>query len=248
MLDHHEPERRLAEKEVTALLQRAAELQAARPEEAPAMPPREGITLAQLQQAAAELGIAPRFVQEAAWEAASLPAIPDRGSFWGGPWVTDLESTVPAPVTEAEWPALLEGIRRASGRVGTATRCGTAFEWSCSNPDLLHVTVTPAGQETRLRVLARCGEWGAAIHVGLLSLALILSLALPTALHLGPLAGLALAVVWFGGAFAAGRIAFGRFCARRRRQALAVLQRLEAQLAPSDSPGPPPAGNRPPAG
>src|SRR5437764_11565147 len=76
---------RFTEKQVSAILKRAAELQTARGD---AADPAAGFSLAQLQQAAAELGIDPGFLEAAAAEMEKGRRPGGRDSFCGGPWVT----------------------------------------------------------------------------------------------------------------------------------------------------------------
>src|SRR5262249_39782055 len=157
-------------------------------------------------------------------------AVSPHPTLWGGPWSTDLERTVPGRCTEEEWPALLEAIRRASGRVGAATQCGRAFEWTSSSPDGMHVAVTPSGDDLSLRVLAGSGGGGAAFSACLRAPALPLGRAGPAPLPLPLPAGLGGPAAGLATALAGARTAVGRLCALRRRQALAVMRGLEERI------------------
>jgi hypothetical protein len=224
MSDPHPGGRRFSEKEVAAILRRTAELQAARSAEGGV----ETTSLAQLQQAAAELGIPPALVAEAAAQVDQPPA----ESVWGGPWRTTLEQEVPARVGEDEWPALVETVRRVTGRMGLPVRSGSAFEWTSSSPDVLHVTVTPAAEGSRVRVRAKYGDWGGAIYGGTLLATFCTGAALLATAHLPLPLDMGLAVAGMAGALAVSRAGFNRVCAWKRRRAEQLMGALMAQLAP----------------
>jgi hypothetical protein len=119
---------RFTDRQVSAILKRAVELQASRSDAAAPFDASAGVSLAQLQQAAAELGIEPRLIEEAALELTNTSQDQERASFWGGPSVVSAERIIHGTVSEEEWPLLLEEIRRATGLVGTATTVGNSFE------------------------------------------------------------------------------------------------------------------------
>src|SRR5947209_11589307 len=110
MTDPQDVRQKFTEKQVSALLKRAAELQNAYAEPTAAADPAAGFSLAQLQQADAELGIDPEFLAAAAAEMEKGSGRGGRASFWGGPWVTEIERTVDGQVSEEEWQEVLEAI------------------------------------------------------------------------------------------------------------------------------------------
>jgi hypothetical protein len=134
-------------------------------------------------------------------------------------------------VTEETWPLVLEIIREATGRVGTASQNGKAYEWTSTAPDVIHVAVTPVGEALRIRVMSRYGEWGGLVYVGCFLAALLLSAATAGSLHLDAPTGFALAGAWFSGGFLAGRSTFNRICSGRRRQTREVMRQLRSRIS-----------------
>ena len=224
---------RFSEKEVNAILRRAVEMQAAKSVGLRGDQP-DGVSLSQLQQAAAELGLDPAVVGQAAAELSSSSRDSSIVSILGGPWRLDLERVIGRKVTAEEWPALLDEIRRASGRVGTPTNVGNAFEWSSTSPDTLHVSLLPSDNDTRVRVLSKHGDWGAVIYVPTLFAGMIASAAFAGALHLDAASGWALATGLVSASFLAARTVFSRYCSFRKKKTEDILERVSEAIASSE--------------
>jgi hypothetical protein len=233
MTDPVHGERQFTQKQVSALLRRAAELQNAAGEAAATSDPASGFSLAQLQQAAAELGIHPEFLTAAAAEMEGGSRPSDGTSFWGGPRVTELVRSVEGTVSEEEWPKILEEIRRVTGRDGSPTLLGKTFEWQDGRRgvmDRLLVTITPEGEKTRVRVLSRHAI-GIILYPLAAEFAFVAGTILTSALHPGALAGVGLFAGLLGGAFMAARTGFNAICRHKARRAHAVMQALEKWIA-----------------
>jgi hypothetical protein len=228
------PGRQYTDKEVRAILQRTVALQATGDPANPAQS-ADGTTLDQLQQAAAELGLDPALVARAAAEVVADPD-PGRGSWLlGGPWSVDSDYIVEGMVTEDDWPLLLEEMRAATGRVGHPKTVGKAFEWLSLQPDGLHVSLTPHGANTRVRVTARFGGWAVLFYVMpppfFLALAVILCTALGKSDALSAAGMWALVIGLPLASLVGGRLGFGRLCARKRRQTRDLIARMERWIA-----------------
>src|SRR5262245_23194498 len=126
MSDHEPENQRFTDQQVGAILRRAVEMQSAGGSGPLSGEAVGGTSLAQLQQAAAELGIDARLIADAAAEVAKGRAGGRGFSLLGGPWSVDIERAVAGPVTEEAWPLLVQTIRRASGRVGATAQIGNA--------------------------------------------------------------------------------------------------------------------------
>jgi len=231
MSDSHYGEPQYTEKEVSAILKRAAELQG------DGAKATGGTSLTQLQQAAAEIGIDPSMVQRAADElASSAPRGP--GAAWlGGPWGVDYDKLLPGVIDENSWPGVVEDLRSATGRVGTPKQVGKGYEFLSNDPDTLHVTFTPSGSSTRVRVTARFGEWGAVFYVLPSLFALFISVITTAVLAKHGLMTPQLALtILFGvpsATLIAGRAGFGRVAKKKRLQTQRLISRLETSLAAS---------------
>ena len=222
-------EPRYTEKEVGAILKRAAELQAG-------APPRGGETsLSQLQQAASEIGIDPENLRRAAAEIES-GSLHGPGATWlGGPWGVDYDRVLPGVVDDDSWPTIVEDMRAATGRVGSPKEVGKGYEWLSTEPDPLHITFTPTGTNTRLRVTARFGLWGGLLYTlppfFSLMFAAMLSAVLSKHHTISPHMVLIILLGVPASVLLAGRALFGRITNKKRLQTQRLISRLETSLA-----------------
>ena len=224
-------DRQYTEKEIRAILERAGKLQEAR---TPAGIGSAGTTLAQLQQAASELGLDPDLIAQAAREVETEETATKGSWLLGGPWKVDYDQILPGTVTEENWPFLLDEMRAATGRVGTPKTVGKGFEWLSKQPDPLHITFTPHGPNTRVRLTARFGEWSALFYVLPSIFTVILPVIFGAALTIsgGMSPGLFLTLLLGLPAltFLSGRVGFGKLCARKRLQTHNLIDRLKRAL------------------
>jgi hypothetical protein len=158
MSDHPGPGRRFDDEEVARILERAAELE----HRAPLAPPEiSGMTLAQLEQVAAEAGIDPQHVRDAAValeRETRTPALPG-ASLLGAPMRLELERTVEGEIPAGAYEALPETIRATIPNPGYVSTLGKSFEWNSANPQrALRVTVTPRAGRTVIRIEERFGN------------------------------------------------------------------------------------------
>ena len=224
-------DRQYTEQEIRAILQRAGKLQEAR---TPGGIGSGGTTLAQLQQAASELGLDPDLIAQAAREVETEETATKGSWLLGGPWKVDYDQILPGTVTEESWPYILDEMRAATGRVGTPKTVGKGFEWLSKSPDPLHITFTPHGPNTRVRLTARFSEWSVLFYIlpsiitvmlpAILGTALTLSGKMSPGLFLTLLAGLPALT------FLSGRVGFGKLCARKRMQTHNLIDRLKHAL------------------
>lgn len=224
-------DRQYTEKEIRAILQRAGKLQEAR---TPGGIGSAGTSLAQLQQAASELGLDPDLIAQAATEVETEATATKGPWLLGGPWRVDYDQILPGTVTEENWPFLLDELRAATGRVGNPKTVGKGFEWLSKQPDLLHITFTPHGANTRVRLTARWGDWRVVFYLlpsifavfpaVVFSVVFSISGRLSPGLFLTLLPGL-LALTFLG-----GRVGFGKLCARKRIQTHNLIDRLKRAL------------------
>ncbi|MFN3651056.1 MAG: hypothetical protein ACK47B_15890 [Armatimonadota bacterium] len=130
------------EKQAGAILKRAVERSAAAGAER-----SSGISLAEMERIAAEIGIDPRHVRAAAAEVAGRSAAGTAG-------VIDLEQVVPAELTEEAWDSILAELRRLFGDAGTASAVGRAREWDLRQDTInVHASVVSRGGSTRVHLL-----------------------------------------------------------------------------------------------
>jgi hypothetical protein len=150
--------------EVNAIVRKAAELEATNPTSSGAM------TIGGVEALAAEVGIKPDLVRSAAGSlsrrtsggAGFVPLRPQPDSvIAGGPTRLHYERVIEGELLEADFPVVLDEIRRAMGSAGTVSQIGQSFTWTPTRTDtsrLLEITVTVRGGRTRLTVQENLGR------------------------------------------------------------------------------------------
>ena len=222
------PNKRLySDKEISAVLKRAAELQRGRGSAG-----TSGLSLAELEQIAAEVGIDPDFVKTAAMELEE-GRTEDTFHLWGGPTSVELERIVEGEVSEARWEEIVAEIRRIYEVAGETGQVGRTLEWIHRHQtgERAHVTLTPMGQQTRIRIFYRMTDWAVALHVPLLSVIITPIILQFIFLNLGPVLETGVAIFIVMAAFMLARLAFGAIARRQERKARKLLARLEDLIA-----------------
>lgn len=217
--------RSFSEQEANAILRRALELQAsANAHDASTDDPARVLSLGDLEQVAASLGLEPHHVEAAAAEIGA-PAV--RGRRWwplGVAPSVELERRVDGVLTEDAWEALVEEIRRGLRQTGTCGRLGRTLEWN-SAMGAVRVTARPEEAQTRLRLV-----WHSAQQALIFAILPLYSAvgagALSEALHLSPAAIAATVVGMTGGGLLAAHAAAGAFIRARTRKYTALIDRL----------------------
>jgi hypothetical protein len=223
---------KLSDSQVREILAKAAELEAEQATEV-------ALSVGAVEQAAAEVGIAPQHVREAVQQV-ERPPVPDGADHAGGMptrFHKDrllLDRYAPRTVTAEQHERLVDEIQSTLGIVGHVSVVGGSLTWSPAAPGTesrkLVITITPQSGKTHIHVEERfevsgwriiAPGWGAAAG-GL------------TGLGLGTLVGFGDAGVVipaligaFGGAFAAVNAIIRIPAGRRRPQ----LERLADRLA-----------------
>ena len=232
------PRRRYNEEEVREIVRRASEREASNPTASGAM------TVGGVEALAAEVGIAPEAVREAA--RALAPPLPagasltpgQRHNAWiGGPTRLMCERVVEGEVPDSEFPFLVEEIRRVLGHPGQVSQLGRTFSWTTvrgsASPRNIEIAVAVRGGHTRISAHETLGALmggifggvGGGVGGGGMGLVIPLGQAL-----LGGAAGFALIPVWLAGVFGLTRAIYGRATRARARELEMLVERL-AQLA-----------------
>lgn len=167
-------ERTYSEAETAAILQRAmARREADRRRVAPladaAGAAATGLTLAELQAAAAEVGLEGRYVQEAALEVDIGETAATSESLWSDR--IEIERAVAAPPTEAAWARIEADLARRMDTLGGETRrYPGGWEWTHKDTEgdvVLRASLTERGGASHLRIVrASAGPLGAAAIAG----------------------------------------------------------------------------------
>lgn len=216
-------ERRYTEDEIAALIKQAARAQeAARQQQAR----QEGLTLAEVQEAARAAGIDPAFVTRAAADLATdMPALPPR-TLVGLPVSVTHEVLLPGAFTDADWDVLVADLRETFHATGRLRRDGALRQWRNGN---LGVIVEPAAGGHRLRFRTLKGNAQPNLAGGGMMLGMGVLMVVMALLGLGSDPGLLSfgAIMALGGLGMAGATAYHlpRWADERRRQ----MERLGAR-------------------
>lgn len=238
MAENRPGTRLYTEKEIGSLIKRATEMQSAARESED-----RGLSLQDIEQLAAEIGIEAEHLRNAALELQRQSGVEPRFRLWGGPHELEQERIVEGNLTEGQWEQVVLGLRRLTGSTGTVSEIGRAREWTRSIKDLdylveqTQVTLSPRGEQTKISVRKKYRGGAVAAYV----ISVLLS---------GTLAGIFLDGGGFSdavntlilggsglGGLAVARTSIG-YWARRQRERLRVLTDWlqEAIAAPESAP------------
>ena len=214
-------ERRYREEEVQKILELATREDAAGPQ---ARAAAGGLTLADIQSIALEVGVAPEAIARAA-TSLDVEAAPKPRRSWGMPVEVGRTVALPRALTDDEWERLVAELRATFGASGRVVSHRGHREWANGN---LHAFVEPADDGYRLRIgtvkgdAAGINALGAtAVAAGALVLGAGAMVGGFTDAVLGPIVLLASGA----GAFAANLVRLPRWAQRRRSQ----MEHIEAR-------------------
>jgi hypothetical protein len=222
--------RRYTDREVRLILKAAVEIQQ---QSADAAQPSGGLSLAELEQVAAEAGIDPAVIRRAA---ASLDAgapedAPSR--FLGASTEIVVERVVDAPVDERDFEELLGVVRAHTRHLGEARTVGRLFGWRGRvDTARAEVSVTPAGARSAVRVRFELDELAVG-HFMIKGMLLGVGgglTALATAMALVGPVGIAAGGVVAAGGYVWARRDFRAGAARARARAQELASALAAAL------------------
>lgn len=157
-------ERRYNNAEVALILQNAV----AADDDDPAVGSGKDLSLPELKEIGAEVGIGDAQIEAAARALERHDVVPG-GTVLGMPTSFQGERVVPVRVAEEHLPRLLDVIRQVLARQGTVEEVLGGLEWRArSNLGNCTVSIRPEGDQTRIRVLAdlREGKIAGAISGG----------------------------------------------------------------------------------
>jgi serine/threonine protein kinase len=230
------PRRRYAEEDVQAIVRRAAELEVTNPTESGQM------TMGGVEALAAEVGIPPELVRSAAREmyvktlgAMEPPKPPKRNRLIGGPTRILLERAVDGEVPDADFPVLVDEIRRVLGNVGQVSQLGRSFTWTAaagSGGRSLEVVVTVRAGRTRIAIQENLKNLIGGIFGGIGGgmggggMGPILGVMID-GLGMGAVAAAIVVPGWLLLTFATARTSYYYATRRRARQLTELMDRLE---------------------
>ncbi len=159
--------RRYSENEVGLILRRATEMQRAEP----TAPDPAGLTLAELEEIAAEAGIDPALLRHAANELHVLRP-PTLGSrLAGAPVAIEIERTIDGELPAERLEELVPTIQAATAGQGTASAVGRTLTWSSrteSNTSAQQVLVSVRDGQTLIRIQESFGGLAGGLFGGIM--------------------------------------------------------------------------------
>lgn len=212
------------EKEISALLKRAAEIQ-----DEKGVTVTTGLSLAEVQQLAAEVGIDPQHIEAALAEMDRREEAPQKANIWGGPVSYSQERVIEGDVTEEMWESMVAEIRRAFKDTGEVHQWGQSLEWTHSGKsgDQANVTITPRDGRTKVRIFANYPTLAAGIYAGIMPLGLVLGIISAGLLQVAPLFKIFALVSLFSMAFVVCRSMLVHFTKKREKSIKQLVRRLE---------------------
>ncbi|MBX2819688.1 MAG: hypothetical protein KTR29_08400 [Rhodothermaceae bacterium] len=136
------------EKEISTILKRAGERQAEQGQKE-----TQGLSLAEIQQIAGEVGLDPRIVASVAAELETTLG-KEKGQSWLGlPVRAETERVLPGAVSVEQWPEVVSAIENAMGVIGASGQVGKMLEWTYTSKLVQYkVSLTPVNGQTKVRV------------------------------------------------------------------------------------------------
>lgn len=214
------------DKEFSAVLKRAAELQ--RDEGFDDSP---GLSLSELEQIAEDAGIDSGFVRRAAFEL-EAGEFAESNRLFGGPTHIDFERIVDGEMSEETWDRVVGEIRRTFAADGRIREESLEREWIHQDQmgARAHLTVAPTGSETRIRVSYRLTEW-LWLHFIMLCVGIAPVAVQYAVLNLGAIAETGIALFILMVFYMIGWITFRVFSRRQERRMRRLIARLERIVA-----------------
>lgn len=150
MSEKTDPTRLYSDREVRLILKSAVELQHRLDSTRES---RHGMSLAELEQVAAEVGLDPGLVRRAAAQLTAVRRPTDRNPFLGSPTQVIIERTLDVELDASQFDQLLDITRSVTAEVGEVSTVGRQFGWKGRMDGAkTEVSVSAAERSTTIRV------------------------------------------------------------------------------------------------
>ncbi len=233
--------RRYSESEVRSIVKHASEMQVQQPTEEGAL------SIGAVQQIAAQVGISPERVEQAARQLQRPEPSPPRKNFLAGaPTSLRLERTVDGEVPDSEFAILVEDVRATLRDVGHVSTLGRSLTWSTARAGQgaggrdIHIMVMPRDGRTRITIDERMSNFAGGVFGGIVgggggggggALLGVVAGALQA-----PVAGVVAAALAVGASWGLARTIFARTVRTRHDQLTTLIDRLAAHVASTAGP------------
>ena len=221
-------ERRYSEEEVSAIFERAAEAQQAVRR---ALPPGEGLTLADLRAIGREVGIPAELVDLAARSVDQHGREASR-TFIGLPIGVGRTVDLGRRLTDDEWERLVVDLRETFDARGSLRAEGSLRQWTNGNLQAL-LEPTPTGHRLRLRTVRGGARESMTVGLAMLGVSATVVIASAVTGHVAGALAATGSLMGFGAAlFAVGAARLPGWARLRRRQMEGVAARLALATEP----------------
>lgn len=217
-----------SEQEISALFRQAAELQKAGTHTS-----APGLSLAEIERIAAEVGLDPQYIRAAALTTLQPEAEEKRIYALGAPTHVEATRTLPGTLTETQWEAMMQEVRRAFGYTGRTEQRGHTREWMTTSHQLEEVRLTAhtVNEQTTIQLSQQYDGIAFLMYLAGGMAGLIGVSALVAAVEGSLLLDLALAGGGAGTVFGLLRTAFGHLIRKQRRVQKALLDKFSTMLS-----------------
>lgn len=214
-------------KEIDALLRTAAHLQE---EERSKAGDGVGLTLKEVEEIAAESGIDPKFVREAALISVLEPDDEDKFHFWGGPVSIRRNFVVNRALSKLEMERLVRVFQRVKDSPGRTDSLDESLTWSSTNqrnqPGTT-VTMQVEGDSTVCSIKAPVMMPGFLVHYVPLLLAFMISLPFVAKEEFSAIA-VSIMMGMFATIFLVTRFAYGKLADKKKEDLLEIERAIKA--------------------
>ena len=238
-----DPPRHYSDTEVSRLLKSATELQQA--DEAGGRGGHQGggMTLATLQEVAADAGIEPRYVQLAADRIDNPETTGSGHSLAGTPLLVRAERVIPGELREEDYEQIVTEIQMATYVQGNALMVGRTLTWRSVTSEhqfrRLQVTVESRNGETRIQAEERLHGYAGMLYGGVVGGGGMGITFVGLLVGLGPLGSALFAaafpVTLIGGLYVAMRQVMKSTGRKRRAELDGLVDRIARYAGPSQS-------------
>jgi hypothetical protein len=225
-----ETERRYNDKQLALILKLAAERQAAS-----SRPDDQGLTVAEIQQIAADAGIDPQYVTDAI-AALEAQQEPERPSLLGAPTKYLFDRTLRGEASKAELTEMIELISQVTGIQGQTSQVFDSVEWR--GKDIgdrhLYVTIRSDKGQTKVKVLGHW--WGPALMTYLLAGIGGVAATIGLGAVIGPESAAATAAIvaaGLGASYLTARTIWQRIARKAENRLKELVRRIEETVKPA---------------
>ncbi len=215
-----------SDQEISAILKRAGEMQA---KESPTE--SHGLSLKELQEIAAEVGLDPQIVAAAAAEMEHAGIVEKSAGFLGAPTSLYVERVIPGEIDQALMPEVAAKIGEAFGMVGRSGQVGKSLEWThTSERSNLQVTVMPHNGQTKVRVIGKHPRVALGFFLPALVVGGVWTSMIPLAMELPPAAVFAVASIGLVLGYFLSRFGFSAYVRKKERAAEKLMRELDDMI------------------